>query len=294
MEVERGVQQRMKNTFSAMVRSIFTTPSRYAYNRRLPRMISPLLPKTGGTVLDLGCGDGRYARYFDGYNYIGIDIGDYDFSAVSAPNRSFFRASADNPPFTGGSFDLVFSSFMIEHVRDIGESLEKIRSLIKSGGYIFVSTGTRCAALTGEMHRIFWPEEAESVGQAHHYFSSGKLVDMFNDAGFSEIRVRLVGGPLALMIEIVNTFFKFLVMRLRGRKYGHSRESDEAANDRTRPRKRSSLLWKFLVPPLFLFKLFFHEISYWFDLLLAHLGCAKFVVVTARVSKMPGTGSEVD
>lgn len=255
-------------------------------------MVSSLLPGSGGDVLDLGCGDGRYARLFDGRTYTGLDIGDYDYSAVSAPNRTFRRASAEDPPFEGCSFDLVFSSFMIEHVRDIHSSLSRIKALLRPGGAIFVSTGTRCAALTGEMHRIFWPEDADSVGQAHHYFRSGELKKMFEDTGFDSISVKRVGGPAALLIEMINTFFRLLTMKMRGERYGHSRESDEAARDRNKPRKRSSILWKIAVPPLYLLRLVLHELSYWLDLVLLPLRCAKFVVITARVPASGHDGNE--
>ena len=282
----------MKKVFSGMVRCIFTSPSRYAYNRRIGGMVSSLLPGSGGDVLDLGCGDGRYAKLFDGRDYTGIDIGDYDYSTVTAPNRTFRRASAEDPPFDEGSFDLVFSSFMIEHIRDIGSSLDRIGALLRPGGAIFVSTGTRCAALTGEMHRIFWPEDGEAVGQAHHYFRPGELKEMFENAGFTSILVKRVGGPCALLIEMINTFFRLLIMKLRGERYGHSRESDEAARDRNRPRKRASLLWKLAVPPLFLFRLVLHELSYWLDLPLLPLRCAKFVVITARAPADGRAGNE--
>jgi SAM-dependent methyltransferase len=286
------VKRRMKNAFSGMVRCIFTSPSRYAYNRRIGGMVSPLLPGSGGDVLDLGCGDGRYAKLFGGRTYTGLDIGDYDYSAVSSPERTFCRASAEDPPFEKNSFDLVFSSFMIEHVKDIHTSLGRIRALLRPGGAIFVSTGTRCAALTGEMHGIFWPDDSDSVGQAHHYFRPAELRELFEGAGFSSISVKRVGGPTALLIEMINTFFRLLLMKMRGRRYGHSRESDEAARDRSRPRRRASLLWKLAVPPLFLFRLILHELSYWIDLLLLPLRCAKFVVITARVPAVGQDGNE--
>jgi 2-polyprenyl-3-methyl-5-hydroxy-6-metoxy-1,4-benzoquinol methylase len=282
----------MKNLFSGMVRCIFTSSSRYAYNRRIGGMVSSLLPDSGGEVLDLGCGDGRYAKLFDGRDYTGLDIGDYDYSAVAAPNRTFRKGSAEAIPFDRESFDLVFSSFMIEHVKDIRSSLGRIGELIRPGGAVFVSTGTRCAALTGEMHRIFWPGDGEEVGQAHHYFRPDELKEMFRAAGFTSISVRRVGGPSALLTEMIITFFRLLAMKLRGERYGHSRESDEAAKDRIRPRKRSSLIWKLAVPLLFLVRIILHELTYWLDLLLMPLRCAKFVVITARNPAAGRTGNE--
>ena len=288
------MKRKMKDLFSGMVRCIFTSSSRYAYNRRIGGLVSSLLPDSGGDVLDLGCGDGRYAGLFDGRNYTGLDIGDYDYSAIAAPNRTFKRASAESPPFDKGSFDLVFSSFMIEHVRDIQSSLDRFRTLIRPGGAIFVSTGTRCAALTGEMHRIFWPGDGEDVGQAHHYFRPDELKKMFEGAGFTSISIKRVGGPLALLTEMIITFFRLLSMKLRGERYGHSRESDEASKDRSRSRKRASLVWKLAVPPLFLMRIILHEVTYWLDLLLLPLRCAKFVVITSRVPNASRAGNEED
>jgi SAM-dependent methyltransferase len=251
-------------------------------------MIGGLLPERGGAVLDIGCGDGRYAKLFDAHRYVGIDIGAYDFGAVSALNRLFCRASADFPPFRAGSFDLVFSSFMIEHTENIHTTLSHIRAMLRPGGSLFLSTGTKCASLTGEMHRIFWPEDGESFGQAHHYFANGELENLLG-ADFTGIKTVRAGGPLALGIEITRTFFRHLTMKLRGRRYRHSRNSDETGRARKESGHLARFVWRLAVPPLFLLVLLLYEVSYWIDRALLPLRCSKFIVITARSTTETGS-----
>jgi SAM-dependent methyltransferase len=275
-----------------MVTLIFTTPSRYAYDRRIAGIVRSILPRRGGgMVLDIGCGDGRYAHFFDEHYYVGIDIGDYDYSSVATPNRQFCRARSEAPPFTGGQFDLLFSSFMIEHVPDINITLEQFKQQLSPGGALFLSTGTQYASLTGEMHRLFWPESGESVGQAHHYFRKGRLSAILAEGGWCDIKERYIGGPLGLVIGMITMFLRLLSMKIRGERYLHGRDSNETGREKRRAGGPGRLIWRLMVPPLFLIQLLINEGTYWIDLILSPLRCSKFVVITAR---KPVESSDMD
>lgn len=282
------MNERLRSAFARMVRIIFTSPSRYAYERRLRGLLGGAVPRRPARVLDIGCGDGRYAPLFEGSSYTGIDIGAYDLSRMRSPGRSFCRASAETPPFVDGTFDLVFSSFMIEHVRDPRATLSRFRDLLSPGGTLFMSTGTRCASLTGEMHRLFWRECGASYGQAHHYFDGGELERLLGEAGFASVTMRHVGGPLALVIEAAGTFFRYLAMKARGLRYTHARDSSDTPEARRERSRFGKALWRAVVPPLFIVRIVLHEGSYWIDRLLSPLRCSKFVVFTASAPGSPG------
>jgi SAM-dependent methyltransferase len=274
----------LRHTFRYMTRVIGTSASRYSYNRRLPAILAEMhLDMRGKRVLDAGCGDGRYSSLFDGANYTGIDIGKYDFKRGLIGNAGFCRARVDEPPFENDTFDFVISSFMLEHVADVPGVLASIRSLLKPGGGMMLSTGTKWARPVGEMHHLFWRKQDESVGQAHHYFDLQELVKLHREAGFENVSVQLVGGPIAISIEVVIVFFRLLMMKIRGRRYTHRRDSDETGKAvQVRRNSIGHLVWKVLVPLQFCIRWTLYEFSYWVDRALLPLRCAQFVVIKAK------------
>ncbi|GEM_PF-3000443 len=274
----------MRSFFAFMVDVLVTSASRYSYNRRISRILKSIVPDMKNLlVLDAGCGEGEYFRLFGGNTYIGIDIGDYNFKRSLIDGAHFCRARIEELPFRHGTFDLVFSSFMIEHVEDIAAALASIGDVLKARGAIFLSTGTKWARYTGEMHSLFWKASDDSIGQAHHYFDVGELTNIIRDAGYKGVSACYVGGPFATCIELVITFFRLLIMKLRGERYMHGRDSDEAESaNEERNSGIAHFIWKLTVPLQFCIRLPLYEISYWMDLLLSPLRLSRFVVITAN------------
>jgi SAM-dependent methyltransferase len=73
------------------------------------------IPKGCGTILDVGCGDGRLTRelHRGGYRVTGVDFSEVALSKLPVPG---IRASADAIPVEDLSYDLVLSTEMLEHL----------------------------------------------------------------------------------------------------------------------------------------------------------------------------------
>jgi ubiquinone/menaquinone biosynthesis C-methylase UbiE len=274
----------LKSAFAYMVRMLFTSPSRFSYDIRIPRIMKRFRDdRTGRIVLDAGCGDGRYAKLFRGKRYVGIDIGGYRFSPPAGEDISFCTASVESIPFQDETFDETFSSFVLEHVTSVSSTLSALYRVLKPGGTLVLSTGTKYAAAVGEMHRLFWKDTDESVGQAHRYFVVDRLVELHRQAGFTDIRAVTIGGPVALFLELITTFLRLLSSKLKGGTYTHARTSDEAeADEAAKRRTKHGMLWKLVMSLLFVPRWFLHVFSFIIDLVLLPLGVSKFVVITAR------------
>ena len=103
----------------------------------------------GGRVIDVGCGGGgmplSFAEHAD--SVVGIDPMDR-FSQAGAviarewnrPNVRFARADGMALPFPSGSFDLVLSHSVLEHVADAGLYLRECRRVMKPEGRVYLST----------------------------------------------------------------------------------------------------------------------------------------------------------
>ena len=97
---------------------------------------------TKGNVLDVGCANGKFLTSM-------ADIGDYklygldfkntgvDFESLGIDYREGTLESIDYPE---NHFDAVMMDNLIEHVPDLHPFMEKLKYIVKPGGYIFGTT----------------------------------------------------------------------------------------------------------------------------------------------------------
>lgn len=96
----------------------------------------------GGSVLDLGCGFGDYARFFaDRCTYIGIDHnGSYIETAkrMNESNRATFHVADVTDPIvlSHGPYDLIMLSGVLHHLDDatVEQLAGNVAPLLKPGG----------------------------------------------------------------------------------------------------------------------------------------------------------------
>jgi ubiquinone/menaquinone biosynthesis C-methylase UbiE len=97
---------------------------------------------TSGTVLDLGCGDGKLTVILfgedipEGVALVGIDS-DEDETCQAASHLLYMRVHtcwASNIPEPSMSFDHVISNSVLEHIPAIDATLAEVTRLLKPGG----------------------------------------------------------------------------------------------------------------------------------------------------------------
>jgi SAM-dependent methyltransferase len=114
-------------------------------HQRLLKAYIAAKPLVLGTLLEVGCGEGRGVEVLmeNVDSYLGIDkIPEIiNALAVKYPQAKFQQAFI--PPFTGiedNSFDTVVSFQVIEHIENDRLFLEEIRRVLKPGGRAIIST----------------------------------------------------------------------------------------------------------------------------------------------------------
>jgi SAM-dependent methyltransferase len=106
--------------------------------RRLPvaleELAADLTLPPGGRVLDYGCADVPYRRFFRAdAEYVAADLPGNPLAAVEInPDGSV--------PFEDASFDAVLSTQVLEHVSDPGLYLSECRRVLRPGGRLLLST----------------------------------------------------------------------------------------------------------------------------------------------------------
>ncbi len=102
------------------------------------------------SVLDLGCGEGRYARKLAkrGAIVTGIDpvSAFVERAKELLPAGTFLEAFAESLPLPDSSFDLVLSYLSLVDIQDYVKAIQEMRRVLKPGGRIVVVTVSNLAS----------------------------------------------------------------------------------------------------------------------------------------------------
>jgi len=100
----------------------------------------PFLGK--GTLLDIGCGTGELAREVNPANYLGVDRDEESIAMATKefPGHRFLSLAQFSSAPTEKRFDQIIGLAIIEHVDDPQQWLVWLRTLLKPGGRVILTT----------------------------------------------------------------------------------------------------------------------------------------------------------
>ena len=166
----------------------------------LPEHLSFVPVPLGARILDAGCGSGSMARLLASAhpdaNVVGVDLRpEYVTYARERAaqdglaNVQFRQGDIFKLPFANGEFDVVWSKYVLQWVKDAGAAVSEFCRVTKKGGLVV------CANFDG-FAVTHWPEEATLQPIVNRVFESladpfigRKMASMFREAGLSAITV---------------------------------------------------------------------------------------------------------
>jgi len=93
------------------------------------------------TVLELGCGSGRYTREFvkTGAHVVANDISPdmIQLARSNSPDAVYFVSSATDLPLSGNRFDVVVGNSVLHHIADLDEVIQEIKRVSKKNARLF-------------------------------------------------------------------------------------------------------------------------------------------------------------
>ena len=188
-----------------MARTAWSTRSPYWGMWSVPEEQVHILPDVRGLdVLDLGCGTGYWCAWFArlGAAPTGLDVSERQLDTAREMQREFgidfplVHASAEDPPFDNGSFDLVFSEYGAAIWCDPYVWIPRAYRLLRPGGrLIFLGNSVLsmlCAVEDEDaisetllrpqfgMRRIDWPD----TGETDFHLPHSAMLRLLRDTGF--------------------------------------------------------------------------------------------------------------
>src|SRR5690606_32933391 len=109
-------------------------------------IVSDSMVGAGADVVDVGCGSGRFIKYFltrfRCKQITGIDPSSAIFAADSLLGKDerivLVQAAVDNMPFPDNHFDFGYSLGVLHHIPDTQKALNDAVAKIKPGGYFLL------------------------------------------------------------------------------------------------------------------------------------------------------------
>jgi SAM-dependent methyltransferase len=102
-----------------------------------------LLPAPGRATLDLGCGEGRFARALaaDGHRVTGADVSAdlVELARQADPDGTYVVADAEQLPFPDAAFDLVVAFNVLSCVGNLERAVSEAARVLEPGGRLCLS-----------------------------------------------------------------------------------------------------------------------------------------------------------
>lgn len=125
----------------------------------LSRKVKARASGRGQTLLDIGCGTGRYSIQLAetcSLQVTGVDVSEKMLNQAREkhPSGVWLLKPIEEAGFSDGSFDLILMSYVIHHLKDYPRTLSDCHRYLRPGGALFIVTDSHEQFRNSYFHRL--------------------------------------------------------------------------------------------------------------------------------------------
>lgn len=142
--------------------------------------------------MDVGCGIGYFLEIAQqrGWEVFGSEFTDEAVRICREKGINMWQGKLDPEYFTPGSFDVVTSFEVLEHIYNPREEIQNFHKLLRSGGIVYLTTPN-----FNSLSRVLLKEKWDVLDYPEHlcYYTPKTIQRLFSDAGFIKDRIEATG-----------------------------------------------------------------------------------------------------
>jgi ubiquinone/menaquinone biosynthesis C-methylase UbiE len=178
-------------------------------HRLMTTVVTSLVLKfvSGGRVLDLGCGHGKFtAGLTDNYEVVGIDLAHAMLLRARSEGLDVYQADVKALPFADEQFDAVVCAEVIQHLDDLAPLAGEVARVLCPGGIGIVTT-LNSYSLLRRLYRLF------TIFSFHpHWRNALEVIGPFETAGLNMEQVVWTHFPFYFTSTTKNDRYIFSVL----------------------------------------------------------------------------------
>ncbi len=169
-----------------------------------PVMVRLALASRPKTMLDVGCGEGRFCRMLAKHGVAATGIDPTRALIAEARRRdpagTYIEADAAKLPFDDGAFDLVVSYLSLIDIPDAAAAISEMARVLKPGGRLLIANSTAMNT-AGDSEGLGWARDAD--GAKTHFRIDNYLQERAQWIEWKGIRILNHHRPLSTYMRLL-------------------------------------------------------------------------------------------